>query len=832
MFKNDYEYKILIGSSNLTQTALSTNQEWNICLTSFANGELVDIVNEEFEDQWENSIPLTLEWIQHYEQVYVEQKKHTIKAPKAINTIKPNYMQKEALLSLKRLREAGEDRGLLISATGTGKTFLSAFDVKLVNPKKMLFVVHRENIAKKALETFQKIMPDKSFGIFTGNIKEKDADYLFSTIQTMGKDHYLHLFDNNEFDYIVIDEVHHAGASLYLNLLNYFNPKFLLGMTATPERTDGFDIYDLFKHNIAYEIRLQQAMEYDLLCPFHYYGITDMWLDNEEVDLYNFALLASEKRANHIIEAINKYHYSGNKVHGLIFVSRKEEAHELSRIFNQKGYRTVALTGEDSEAVRRHAIDRLELPECPEALDYIFTVDIFNEGIDIPSVNQVVMARPTESAIIFVQQLGRGLRKDLSKEYVVVIDIIGNYEKNFLIPIALSGNLSYNKDTLRHFLFEGSLVLPGASTINFDEITRKRIFESIDVANFNDIKIIKESYKQLKLKLGRIPTLFDFDKYESIDPLRIFDSNSLGSYHCFLKKYEKEYKISFSTAQEELLEYVSRKFASGKRLLELIALKVTILKQNNIISNIKLELEKHNQVYDSKVETTLINQLTHNFATGGAKTKFPNAIYLEKSHDDYCISKQFKLALLDEKFKAQILEVIDFGIHRYYKNYSQRYQNTDLVLYQKYTYEDVCRLLNWEKSEVALNIGGYKYDKFSKTFPVFINYEKGDVQKTILYEDHFTSPNDLIAISKSNRSLESDDVKTIYHSKERDVTIHLFVRKNKDDKTSKEFYYLGTMLAYGTPKEFIMKNTTSTAVELFYKLDTPVRSDIYDYLTG
>ena len=186
------------------------------------------------------------------------------------------------------------------------------------------------------------------------------------------------------------------------------------------------------------------------------------------------------------------------------------------------------------------------------------------------------MLRPTESAIVFVQQLGRGLRKDPSKEYVVIIDFIGNYEKNFLIPIALSGSLSYNKDTLRRFVSEGSLIIPGASTVNFDLISKKKIFESIDKANFSDIKIIKESYQQLKQKLGKIPSLKDFDKYESIDVLRIFQNKNLGSYHKFLTKYEKEYNVKFSSVQEQYLTYISTKLASGKRIHELEAIKILI----------------------------------------------------------------------------------------------------------------------------------------------------------------------------------------------------------------------------------------------------------------
>ena len=360
-------------------------------------------------------------------------------------------MQEEALASLQQLRLNGEDKALVISATGTGKTYLSAFDVRNYQPKKLLFIVHRENIARAAMRSFKNVLGNISCGLFTGNAHEKDADYIFSTIQTIHKKEYRELFAPDAFNYIIIDEVHRAGANTYQELVQYFKPKFLLGMSATPERIDGFDIFKMFDYNIAYEIRLQQAMEYNLLCPFHYYGISDLSVEGIEIDeKTDFNLLVSEQRLKHILESIDRYGYSGDKVHGLIFCSRKEEARELSRLFNQKGFKTTALLGDDPESVRQKAIQQLEEEDkSKDYLDYIFTVDIFNEGVDIPKINQVVMLRPTESHIIFIQQLGRGLRKHQIKDYVVVIDFIGNYEKNFQIPIALSGHLSYNKDSWR-----------------------------------------------------------------------------------------------------------------------------------------------------------------------------------------------------------------------------------------------------------------------------------------------------------------------------------------------------------------------------------------------
>lgn len=614
---------IIVGSSNLTQTALESNQEWDLFFTSHENGELASQVSNEFDIQWELSTPLTNEWIESYKETYVKPVRPT--SVQSLKTIKPNKMQEEALKSLKNLRDNNNDKALLISATGTGKTFLSAFDVRRFKPKRLLFVVHRRNIAEAALRSFKYLIPNVSMGIFSGNTKETDSDFIFSTVQTIHKKEYREMFNRDAFDYIIIDEVHRAGAQSYQDIVDYFKPKFLLGMSATPERSDDFDIYEMFDHNIAYEIRLVQAMEYNLLCPFHYYGITDMTIDGIEIDdKSEFNILTSELRVDYIIEKINEYGYSGDRIHGLIFCSRKDECEKLSQLFNMRGYKTIALTGESSEEMRQKAIDSLESND-ENSLDYIFTVDIFNEGIDIPKVNQVVMLRPTESAIVFVQQLGRGLRKNDSKEYVVIIDFIGNYEKNFLIPVALSGQTNYNKDSLRQFVFEGSLITPGASTIQFDQITEKRIYQSIDAANFTQVRLIKDSYKQLKEKLGRIPRLKEFEQYGAIDIQLMFQNKSLGCYHTFLSKYEKDYHIHFSTLEEKYLQFISSKLSSGKRVEELEAIKLIINKRTNLLTHLKETLNSDYKIElpDVGIET-ISNILSQNFMTGSSKKTFEN----------------------------------------------------------------------------------------------------------------------------------------------------------------------------------------------------------------
>ncbi|MDY4077508.1 MAG: DEAD/DEAH box helicase [Clostridium sp.] len=837
IFKNKNHYKVIVGSSNLTQTALTKNKEWNLKISSLEEGALTEEIISEFNNLWMDAQALTLNWLETYENIYKKQREYArkTKVPRIKQyELKPNRMQVSAIENLNELRKSGKNKALLISSTGTGKTYLSAFELRNYNPKKALFIVHREQIARQALESYKDVFGDtKTMGILSGNSKDFNKEIIFSTIQTLSKDDVLHSFKKDDFDYIVIDEVHKAGANSYQKVVNYFTPKFLLGMTATPERNDNFDIFKMFDNNIAYEIRLQQALEEDLLCPFHYFGISDITVDGIELgDNSDFRFLVAEERVNHIIDKIKFYGYCGDRVKGLIFCSNKKEARELSNIFNSHGYKTVALTGEDSQEVRENSIKRLEQDEIDNSLDYIFTVDIFNEGVDIPSINQIIMLRPTQSAIIFVQQLGRGLRKSKFKEYVVIIDFVGNYNNNFLIPIALSGDRTFNKDTIRKYVLEGSRVIPGCSTINFDEISKKRIFQSIDSANFNDIKMIKNEYKELKQKIGKIPTLMDFDKYNAIDPLRFFENKNLKSYYGFLNKYENEYTIKLNSLEKLFIEFISKKLASGKRPHELLLLKSILNKDDNLISKLSENLkENYNIDFNLITRKNVINVLTNEFLTGQDKKTYEKCIFIQKQDDDYIVAKEFYSLLKNKNFKDMISELIEFGLNRYKKNYSNRYENTFFQLYQKYTYEDVCRLLEWEKGEVALNIGGYKFDKNTKTYPVFINYDKHEsIGDSINYEDRLLSESQLIAISKSGRTKKSDDVVQIYNAEKDNVRMYLFIRKNKDDKISKEFYFLGRIKAIGEPKEFIMKNTTKTAVEIRYQLFTPIRSDIYDYI--
>ena len=740
---------------------------------------------------------------------------------------------------------------------GTGKTYASAFAMRELGFKRVLFLVHRGQLARQTKKSYEKVFAKSvSMGLVGAGYHEYDADYVFATVQTLNRDEHLLQYDKDAFDCIVLDEAHHVTADTYQKIMKHFSPKLWLGMTATPDKRDdnvaGRNVYELFNYQIAYEIRLQQAMEENLLCPFHYFGITDLSIVGDDKDNRDFSMLTSDERVKHIIQQANYYGYSGEKVKGLIFCSSIKETQELSYKFNNivdpdtgEYFRTIALNGDANEQERQDAFERLAMNESEanvhkQPLDYIFSVEILNEGVDIVEVNQVIMLRPTQSPIVFIQQLGRGLRKADGKEYVVILDFIGNYNNNFMIPIALSGDRTYNKDNIRRYIMEGGRIIPGASTVHFDEISKKRIFASVDNANFSDIKLIKENYTNLKNKLGRIPALKDFDDYGEMDVIRIFDNNSLGSYYKFLVKYEKDYKIRLLQEEEKIVEFISKKLANGKRIQELQLLKRTLLYANGLskcglFTGLSQDLLTYGKSISKEQQENIINVMTNEFPAGSGKKTYSQCVFIEKEGNDYKPTKTFLEMLSNRDFYNVIKELVDFGISRYERDYKQSYDVTDFVLYQKYTYEDVCRLLNWEQNEVPLNIGGYKYDKKTKTFPVFINYDKSeDISDTTKYEDHFVPGfrDRLIAISKSGRSLQSEDVQNFLKAKERGIRVELFVRKNKDDKISKEFYYLGHMTASGNTKEFTMPNTQKTAVEIEWILDVPVREDIYEYIVN
>ena len=835
LFNKEDISTIIIGSSNLTQAALKANKEWNVLFHSHQGGRVLESTRAEFDALWNDSttVCLSRSWIAHYEH-YLEEMNAPVKAlqlssfsenatsfDKTADEITPNAMQEGALAELRKIHERKELRALLISATGTGKTYLAALDVRQTAPKRVLFVAHRESILSASLKSFQRVLGSRySYEQFGAGCAHPTASCVFAMAQTLSR--HLHEFNPTEFDYILIDEAHHVGATGYQQIINYFQPKFCMGMTATPNRTDGYDVFKLFNHCIAYRITLQDALENNLLVPFHYFGIADLEINDAVYDAEYFACLTSEERVRHITQKIEEYSIEKEQRRGLIFCSRNDEAARLSEAFNALGYKTLALSGNNTNEERHAAVARLEQGD----LQYLLTVDIFNEGIDIPSLNQIIMLRRTESAIVFVQQLGRGLRKYPNKDYTLVLDFIGNYQKNFLVPIALSGDRSFNKDNLRRFVKEGSITIPGCSTINFDAISEKRVMRAIDGGSFTDARLLREEYENIRQELGHIPSLLDFDQHGAIDPLLFI--SKYGSYYAFLRRVEKSYQHELDQTQVALLKTVSLKMAHGKRAEELLLLRELIERGQSNYKQFACVAERAtNRALSRQTLDSCLRVLSGSFAAA------ENLPLIKRADEAYYPSDLLANALKDAEFKRLLLETVDFGLSRYQSTFGAYYKDTNFSLYEKYTYEEVCKLLNWNKNINGQNIGGYKYDSDTNTFPVFINYDKApDISDSTKYEDRFISEKELVAISKNRRSLTSPEITRLMASPKNGMRTFLFMRKDKNDADSKQFYFLGEMHPTQEYHEIVMPGNGARAVEIHYELEEPVRADLYDYLTS
>ncbi|HAP4624345.1 TPA: DEAD/DEAH box helicase [Enterococcus faecalis] len=829
----DYQ-SFVIGSSNLTMSALKLNYEWNVRLTSRENGEMVSSIQKHLIQEWHEAQSLTLEWVDAFEKNYhpiVNRKMlvQDVSENECLDTqyILPNSMQKEALRSLKALRETGATKGMIVSATGTGKTYLAAFDVQQFHPKRVLFIVHSELILMKALESFKLILggKDDDYGVLSGNSKNFDAKYLFGTIQTVSKSEYQERLGKEAFDYILIDEVHKAGAKSYIKAIEFFNPKFLLGMTATPERTDNFNIFELFDYNVAYEIRLQAALEAELLCPFYYFGVTDYEKDGEIIDeTTDLKRLLQKERVDFLIKKINYYGYSGDSPRGLVFCSRKDEARQLAEMFNDRGIPGAYLSGDHNFDKREKEIKRLDTGE----IHYIFTVDIFNEGIDIPKVNQVIMLRNTQSSIIFIQQLGRGLRKDPSKEFVTVIDFIGNYKNNYMIPMALSGDSSQTKNSLRRDTIDVTYI-SGLSSINFEKVARERIFKSIDQAKLDAMSELKASYFKLKNRLNRVPYLNDFQVLDGVDPLLIIGKEK--TYYNFLERIgETEAKLS--EEENGALKFVSVELLSGIRPHELYVIEEFLMtdKEQLSLEEITALFDTFNLTYTTDTLASVVKVLDLSFYESTIRKRYLLSQMFKMKENCLQITEKFREFKKNSYFINLMLDVIHTGINK-----SMEYDlSQPLNLYKKYRRKDVLRLLNMNFNQNEQSIGGYTNS--NNHFAIFVTLDKGKDFKAarIAYEDEFIDERTFHWYTKAPRNLRSPEVQLLRNPGE--YKFHLFVKRKYNQKENEtDFYYLGEVAPLQETIQQVEKQDKEgkkkSVVKLDFTLETPVEPNMYEFLT-
>lgn len=833
VFERPRSVTAMIGSSNLTSAALSQNHEWNLKVSAATGSDLANQIVGLLDGQIAASEPITQAWIDEYTALYIAptNRSSPLRATPAslppTSEIVPNAMQQDALLALDFARAERAERAIIISATGTGKTILSALDVRSVNPERLLFIVHREQILDRTIHEYRRVLGGSAsdYGKLTGSHKQQDRRFVFATIQTLSQASVLDAIRPDEFDFVIVDEAHRSAADTYQRVLNRLQPRFLLGMTATPERTDGFNVYELFHYNVPYEIRLHHALEAEMLCPFHYYGIADVtyYGDSTVTDATELHLLISPERVKHLVAALELYGQAGIEPRGLIFCSRNDEAHRLAAELNKqvlrgKPLRTVALTGEDSIETREQRVTELEAG----LLDYILTVDIFNEGVDIPSLNQVIMLRQTQSAIVFVQQLGRGLRLAENKDYLVVIDFIGNYTNNFMIPIALFGDESLNRESLRERLNEAveSGALPGLSSVSFDEISRERILSSITSTQLDSMSSLKNALVAMKNRVGGIPQLWDFYRFESVDPVLL--GTKREHYPALVRSLLQE-ETHLTPVESRALSLLSHEVLAGKRLHEFILLEFLLERGSATREQIAAEFEAAGlpagpSVIDSAVDTLTLAGYPQPYADryeSGIATLNGDVVRLT---DEFAKAYAESPDLVDA-----VTDLVKTGKQLTQDRYRRDVPFTPGMQYSR---RDAAHLVGWPRA-VASTIYGYKTDETLGVCTIFVTLHKSeDVVASTAYEDQLLDPSTMRWFSKNNRTLDSRDVRGIVAGT---VDVHVFVKKNDADGSG--HYYLGRASAKDAVETTMPdgQGQPLPVVTMLLKFDDPIKQGLFDY---
>lgn len=788
IFEYEDYYKIIVGSSNITQSALKTNVEWNVkYITKSKNDVFAKEIISEFNELWDLTSDINEDFLHQYEKFLCEIDQFVRLENQIFDNrieLKENSMQQKALYNLAKLRENHQDKALIIAATGTGKTYLSAFDVKQFKPNRILFLVHRDVILEEAMKSFKRVHPNRLMSKFSGKQKDVEGEFVFAMIQTMYSNENYRSIPKDYFDYIIADEAHRSYSDSYKNILDYFKPKFLLGMTATPERTDGGNIFELFNNNIALEMRLRDSLREDLVLPFHYFGITDVTTDLKDIDLTKIDEVAKKlsikDRVDFVIEKMEHYGYSGLKRKCLAFCMNKAHAEYMAFEFNAFGYPSICLTGDSTEHERRTTIQKLESQTDP--LEFVFTVDIFNEGVDIPSVNLVLMLRPTQSPIIFTQQLGRGLRKHPEKEFLTVLDFIGNHNKSFLIPIALSGSRYYDKDSLKVQIEKNFQDIPGCTHISMDEIAKENILAQLEKVNFTDMKYLKEEYQEFKKSLGgKEPRLLDYIGHESSpDPIKFIAKS--GSYIEFVSSIENR-DLIMSTKLLKIQQSLDKQLPI-KRINEFAVIKYLIEYGSMDKYTAKQEVLRYvNDVDDSSIAHTFKYLSGHIL---GPKEKSEYAYITGDGKD------QLVLADKDVSSEYTIKETLDFGILRYQEEFGK--DKLPYPYLKKYTYykmKDMGFLTNYGKSFASIRGSGVW--KNGNHYYLFVDLHKGeDIQESINYKDKLLSTSLMQWETQNKTTTSSETGKDLIHNKSRNIKLHMFLRKAKQIGNQKlDYMYVG-----------------------------------------
>lgn len=764
LFEYDDSYEFMVGSTNITRFALKKNEEWNVSLISKDEMISYNEALQRFNYLWKKTLKLDQQVISDYKyQLEYAIEKWDMDYI-SINDviINPNSMQRKALRELRRNRDMGIKKCLIVSATGSGKTYLSAFDARNFDAKRLLYIVHRETILKDARDSFMKVFgAEKSYGLYTGNEKNMDVDFVFASSRMLSQ--HLEEFVPEEFDYIIYDEVHHIVASSGKKILEYFKPEFMLGLTATPERMDNQDVFSIFDNNVPFELRLRDAIINDLIVPFHYYGIRDQFVDYKSKDKMFIAnQIAKEVNVEFIKEQIEKHRKPNEKLKCIAFCTNVQSSKLMAEELLEEGYQTISLTGVNDTAIRIKAFNDLQDDTNP--LEIICTVDILNEGVDIPQVNMVLFLRPTESQTIFIQQLGRGLRKYPGKEYVTILDFIGNnYDRAVQIALALGtlGKTTYmEKAYLKHMIRTDfkSLDIPNVE-INIDDLSKEEIIDFIDKTNFNNIQFLKKDYQNFKeyINNGSYPTHLDFLNSDvAPDFMRIIKSSLKNtknrSYYNFLKKIEEENIPYFTDYEIDIINKIEDMLPIA-RLDEYL-----IIEQ--ILEDEQVDLKRIEGISERVTNLTLSNAMSNLISLGII------------NEDGYRL-----INFSNDELNSYIKDVLNYGITRYNREFGE--YNGIFKIYANYYKEQASRIM---LKNGTLQKGTYYENNIAY---VFAGIKKDDEGK-LNYKDKFIDKS--IFQWESIADVSESEKKHLRETKK----VHLFIRKmESEDTVTLPYTYFG-----------------------------------------
>ena len=873
LFEKEKYHSVVIGSSNISQSALYSAEEWNVKLTDSSFFNIYGKSLNQFEKLWHSNeaIELTQDFIDEYEkykksvnvQNTFDYRKTKIEQE---NEFVPNSMQKRVLQKLKETRINGNKKGLVISATGTGKTYLAAMDIKQffeINSNtenklfeindKFLFIAHREELLENAINVFSKILKiDKNeFGRIYGGLKEIDKSIIFASIQSLRNCY--NEFKPSFFDYIIVDEFHHSMSDSYLKTLSYFNPKFLLGLTATPKRMDGKDILSLCDYNVVDEIGIKEALEEDLIVPFHYFGVNDYTINydnipykngkyNEKILLENLLL---NTRTDYIVKKINKFGFDGDELSAVAFCQNIEHAFFMKEEFSKKGYKSAVITANTSSNERSEILEKFK----NKKIEILCVVDILNEGIDIPTINLLLFLRPTMSSTIFIQQIGRGLRKAKNKDFVTIIDFIGNHKKDYLLINYFSSEVD-NKDTL--FTKKEKIIneiknqfsnIPKSCYVELDRICQNRIIEKIEKINFSSKNILKEMYSSYKQEIGKSENEFlqvrDFNtNIELFQELCLKMHSFYNAQLQFENSEIKQNKIFLLNSEEtEFLAYLEKKLTIVEPFTYLI---VKYLINNDFINpeiivdeyknyfNIKDDFQKEyviNRIFTELVEDEILEKNSKNRLFKISK-KY-NKIFENKKENNDEIN--LKLIDLDNSqntnynFKNRLEDLLYLGLSEFKKNNNLSIFNENILIpYKKYKRIELQILLDSKVPKGSWRAG---YANTDKDICLFATIDKTHILQENLKYDNSLFADDIIQwISQPKTAHTSSVGKMFINHKKLGYNVHIFIRKFAfmDGNKTNPFIYLGKADYYKSsgdkPMRILWKLEKKIPQELIYEL--------------